>query len=84
MAIVWRLSGQGSQILDLRQIMRHLHAESQFRHALYALQDADGYVETLLEMARDHAAEQRTVGAADRANKPKSIQFCARRTSRRP
>ncbi len=35
--------------------MRHLDTESHFRHALFALQDADGYVDALLEMARSHA-----------------------------
>jgi hypothetical protein len=33
--------------------MRHLHSESHFCHALYARQDADGYVDALLEMARE-------------------------------
>ena len=32
--------------------MRHLPSDSQFRRALVAVQDADGYVETLLELAR--------------------------------
>jgi hypothetical protein len=32
--------------------MRHLSSESQYRRALSALQDADGYVEALLELAR--------------------------------
>jgi hypothetical protein len=32
--------------------MRHLHSQCHFRHALFALQDADGYVEALLDMAR--------------------------------
>jgi hypothetical protein len=39
--------------------MRHLQTESHFRLALFALQDADGYVETLLEIAREQAVSQR-------------------------
>jgi len=39
--------------------MRHLHSQSHFRHALFALQDADGYVEALLDMARDHTSARR-------------------------
>jgi hypothetical protein len=33
--------------------MRPLHSESHFCHALYALQDADGYVDALMGMARE-------------------------------
>ena len=32
--------------------MRHLHSEFHFRHALFALQSPDGYVDALLESAR--------------------------------
>ncbi len=32
--------------------MRHLHTESQVLHAFFALGEADGYVETLLQLAR--------------------------------
>jgi len=39
--------------------MRHLHNKSHFRHALFALQGPDGYVEALLEMTRSRAAGQR-------------------------
>jgi hypothetical protein len=39
--------------------MRRLHSESQFRHALFALQGADGYVEALLDMAREQAGARR-------------------------
>ena len=39
--------------------MRHVHTESHFRHALFAVQEADGYVEALLEMARDQVARRR-------------------------
>ena len=39
--------------------MRHLHSESHFRHALFALQDADGYVEALLGMARENSSARR-------------------------
>ena len=35
--------------------MRRLHSDSPFRHALSALQDADGYVEALFSMARESA-----------------------------
>ena len=31
--------------------MRHLHSEFHFRHALFALQSPDGYVDALLESA---------------------------------
>lgn len=40
--------------------MRHLHSESHFCHALYALQGADGYVEALMEMAREQALSRKT------------------------
>ncbi len=39
--------------------MRHLHSQSHFRHALFALQDAEGYVEALLGMARDQTSARR-------------------------
>jgi hypothetical protein len=39
--------------------MRHLQTESQMLHALFALQDADGYVEALLGLARDRATGRR-------------------------
>jgi hypothetical protein len=39
--------------------MRHLHSESHFRHALFAVQEAEGYVDALLEMARDQIAGRR-------------------------
>ena len=32
--------------------MRHQHSEFHFRHALFALQSPDGYVDALLESAR--------------------------------
>jgi hypothetical protein len=35
--------------------MRHLPSGSHFFHALYALQDADGYVDALMGKAREHA-----------------------------
>jgi len=33
--------------------MRHLHSQFHFRHALFALQGPDGYVDALMESARD-------------------------------
>ncbi len=39
--------------------MRHLDSQSHFRHALFALQGADGYVEALLDMARDQTCVRR-------------------------
>jgi hypothetical protein len=39
--------------------MRHLNSQSHFRHALFALQDADGYVEALLNLARDQSSARR-------------------------
>ncbi len=38
--------------------MRHLHSESHFCHALYALQDPDGYVDALLEIAREQSVSR--------------------------
>jgi hypothetical protein len=38
--------------------MRYLHTDSQFRRALFSHQDADGYVETLLELARQPGARR--------------------------
>jgi hypothetical protein len=38
--------------------MRHLHSETQFRRTLFALQDSDGYVEALLELARHPGARR--------------------------
>jgi hypothetical protein len=35
--------------------MRHLHSQFHFRHALFALQGPDGYVEALMESAREAA-----------------------------
>ena len=39
--------------------MRHLQTESHFRLALFSLQDADGYVDTLLEIAREQVVSRR-------------------------
>ncbi len=39
--------------------MMRLHSEAHFRHALFALQGPDGYVESLFEMARERAAGRR-------------------------
>jgi hypothetical protein len=39
--------------------MRHLSSQSQFRYALFATQDADGYVEALLNLARDQSIARR-------------------------
>ncbi len=36
--------------------MRHLHSEFHFRHALFALQGPDGYVDALLDTARENSA----------------------------
>ena len=61
--------------------MRQLHTESHFRHALFALQDADGYVEALLEMARGRVADRRNV---DRfGSKPKSAPTGERKSPSR-
>ena len=53
-----------AQTVSLRRrreaAMRHLHSESHFCHALYALQDADGYVEALMGLAREHAMSRRS------------------------
>ncbi len=35
--------------------MRQLHSDFHFRHALFALQGPDGYVDALLESARDRS-----------------------------
>lgn len=36
--------------------MRHLHSDFHFRHALFALQGPEGYVDALLETARESGA----------------------------
>ncbi|HXT06605.1 MAG TPA: hypothetical protein VN715_06695 [Roseiarcus sp.] len=38
--------------------MRQLHSDFHFRHALFALQCPDGYVDALLEAARDGSASR--------------------------
>ncbi len=42
--------------------MRHLHTDFHFRHALFALQSPDGYVDALLESARDAGMERHASG----------------------
>jgi hypothetical protein len=59
--------------------MRHLHSESHFRHALFAVQEAEGYVDALLEMARDQIAGRRFSLGYSTA----SLRLDARRGSRR-
>jgi hypothetical protein len=55
--------------------MRHLHTPSHFRHALFVLQDADGYVDALLEMARDQVTSRRSTGTSITfGNRPKNRQ----------
>jgi hypothetical protein len=44
---------------DQEASMRHLNSPSHFRHALFALQDSEGYVEALLDMAREQTAARR-------------------------
>jgi hypothetical protein len=39
--------------------MRHLQSQFHFRHALFALQGPDGYVEALMESAREAALSAR-------------------------
>ena len=39
--------------------MRHIQTDPHFRLALFAVQDADGYVDTLLDIAREEAASYR-------------------------
>ena len=36
--------------------MRHLQSDFHFRHALFALQGPDGYVDAMLETARENGA----------------------------
>jgi hypothetical protein len=36
--------------------MRHLQSDFHFRHALFALQGPDGYVDAMLETARESGA----------------------------
>lgn len=48
--------------------MRQLHTELHFRHALFALQDADGYVDALLDMARNNVAEAGSALSLRRSN----------------
>jgi len=51
--------------------MRHLQSDFHFRHALFALQGPDGYVDALLETARESGV-----------NRPPAISF--RRLRGRP
>ncbi len=46
--------------------MRHLHTESQVLHAFFGLEEADGYVETLLQLARTAGARGRHGRLGDR------------------
>lgn len=63
--------------------MRHLHSESHFRHALFALQDADGYVEALLGMAREQVAGRRSGGLDRLGGKAKPARIGGRKAQRR-
>jgi hypothetical protein len=56
--------------------MRHLHSEFHFRHALFALQGPDGYVDALMETARDSAAGR----APALALRPPKVRPLAART----
>jgi hypothetical protein len=55
--------------------MRHVHSESQFRHALYSLQDSDGYVDALLAMAREQSACERSQLSTTRFEGRPRLQF---------
>ena len=50
--------------------MRQLHSNFHFRHALFALQGPDGYVDALLESAREHGAHRPVAPALRRARRP--------------
>ena len=68
-----RQTGQGAyRKFEVRQEanMRHLHSDAHFRHALYALQGADGYVEALLDMARENARRASASRATPRRTSP--------------
>jgi hypothetical protein len=39
--------------------MRHLHSQFHFRHALFALQSPEGYVEAMMASAREAALAPR-------------------------
>jgi hypothetical protein len=58
--------------------MRHLHSQFHFRHALFALQGPDGYVEALMASAREaalaarRARQQAATEAGSRAAPPAS------------
>jgi hypothetical protein len=53
--------------------MRHLHSQFHFRHALFALQGADGYVDALMETAREGAARAN----ASRLRRPRARPLVA-------
>ena len=44
--------------------MRHLHTDPHLRLAIAALQDSDGYVDTLLGLARDQIMARQSVISA--------------------
>ena len=50
--------------------MRHPHSEFHFRHALFALQGPDGYVDALLQSAR--GAGSARAAASMRRPRPRS------------
>jgi hypothetical protein len=59
--------------------MRHLNSQSHFRHALFALQDADGYVEALLNLARDQTTARRAAISLRPASSRSERRLCAPR-----
>lgn len=50
--------------------MHQLHSDFHFRHALFALQGPDGYVDALLESARENGAHRPAAISLRRTRRP--------------
>jgi hypothetical protein len=61
--------------------MRCVQSEFHFRHALFALQGSDGYVEAIMESARDKRAA-RTAAIAFARPRSRRAEADARSTAR--
>ena len=57
--------------------MRHLHSEFHFRHALFALQGPEGYVDALLESARGTSPERSGTFGLRRSRPRSATTECA-------
>jgi hypothetical protein len=62
--------------------MRHLHSQFHFRHALFALQGPDGYVDALMESARESGRAAKLASRRQRTRsgmEPREVQAALRR-----